>query len=1126
MTDILEILKAHKSEPSLKNLTQNFGKPAPTQNKFLQSLGKPHVESFNYFINHGLDLIAKNLSPAYVTLPEEQNVSIRISNLRLFTPRMPDGSNAVLTQKIYPTECRQRASTYSGHLYGRIEWSINDIEQPSIEKDFGEIPIVVKSDRCYLAGLSPTELLKHGEHEDEWGGYFIVKGHERLIRMLLNLRRNYPIAISRRSWKQRGNMFSEKGIMIRCQAEDETSTNNVLHFINDGTAKVMFSYRKLLYFVPVCLLLKCLLNVTDVYIFKRLMEGMEDDTYYKSCVRNMLQTVHIEGLDTYDLARNYVGKTFRIKFTDYPSSLTDGEICDLILKHCILIHLNTNEDKFNLLVFMIQKLFTFVEGKCCEEGADSLMVQEVATGGQIYQQILKDRLQHYLTMLRVIINKKMSAPNATTLTQQEMVACCRKAGSVQQSLETAISTGNVSILYNGGVPQDKGLTIVVENINRMRYMSHFKSVHRGSFFVSMRTTEARQLLPEAWGFICPVHTPDGSPCGLLNHLSKYCEITDVPSPDSVKNIPKVLESLGMIPYHELLTRRNCYKVVLDGKVVGLLPNEMASEVASGLRVLKVQGKEVPKMMEIVLVPKKLANSQYPGLFLFTSRARMMRPVRNLALNEIEYVGTFEQVYLDICIKVEDAYPGLTTHQELSSTSFLSNLACLIPMPDCNQSPRNMYQCQMGKQSMGSPCHTWHIQAETKLYRLLTPTTPLFRPAHYDNIKLDDFAMGINAIVAVISYTGYDMEDAMIINKSSFERGFGHGTILKSEFIDINGKSYFERDPLRSDLFDYLDEDGLPCPGTILNDGNPLCCYYDGDESKYIVKKFSGKETCFVNNVRLCRGLYADAKRVCITFRVPRNPTVGDKFASRAGQKGICSRLWPAEDLPFTDSGMVPDIVFNPHGFPSRMTIAMMIELMAGKSAAIHGKVYDATPFRFSGDNTAIDHFGRLLEEAGYSYYGTEKMYSGVEGREMDAAIFFGVCYYQRLRHMVLDKYQVRSTGAVDSVTQQPVKGRRRGGGVRLGEMERDSIISHGASALLHDRLFECCDRYKTLICKSCNNLISSAIARCPKSGEKREFCRLCPDGGKVQTIEIPYIFRYFLVQLAAVNINIKVFAND
>lgn len=211
----------------------------------------------------------------------------------------------------------------------------------------------------------------------------------------------------------------------------------------------------------------------------------------------------------------------------------------------------------------------------------------------------------------------------------------------------------------------------------------------------------------------------------------------------------------------------------------------------------------------------------------------------------------------------------------------------------------------------------------------------------------------------------------------------------------------------------------------------------------------------------------------------RNPTVGDKFASRAGQKGILSQKWPSEDLPFTESGLIPDIVFNPHGFPSRMTIAMMIENMAGKSAALHGFVHDATPFRFDEKNTAIDHFGRLLQgihvvnslyitaimnhflsssAGGYNYYGTERVYSGVDGRELSADIFFGVVHYQRLRHMVSDKWQCRSTGAIDNVTHQPVKGRKRGGGVRFGEMERDALIAHGASFLLQDRLLHCSDK--------------------------------------------------------------------
>lgn len=168
--------------------------------------------------------------------------------------------------------------------------------------------------------------------------------------------------------------------------------------------------------------------------------------------------------------------------------------------------------------------------------------------------------------------------------------------------------------------------------------------------------------------------------------------------------------------------------------------------------------------------------------------------------------------MDICISLEEAYEGVTTHMELSKTAFMSNLANLIPMPDCNQSPRNMYQCQMGKQTMGTPCQNWQLQSETKLYRLQTPGTPLFRPVHYDNIELDDFAMGTNAIVAVISYTGYDMEDAMIINKSADERGFAHGSIYKSQFIELDGTNYFARNPHDKKLDEFIDNDGLPYPG--------------------------------------------------------------------------------------------------------------------------------------------------------------------------------------------------------------------------------------------------------------------------------------------------------------------------
>ena len=228
--------------------------------------------------------------------------------------------------------------------------------------------------------------------------------------------------------------------------------------------------------------------------------------------------------------------------------------------------------------------------------------------------------------------------------------------------------------------------------------------------------------------------------------------------------------------------------------------------------------------------------------------------------------------------------------------------------------------------------------------------------------------------------------------------------------------------------------------------------------------------------------------------------------------------------------MFPDIIFNPHGFPSRMTIAMMIENLAGKAGAIHGLCQDATPFTFSEDpdNEAIDYFARQLEEAGYNYYGTETLYSGVTGVEMKAEIFFGIIHYQRLRHMVSDKYQVRSTGPIDCVTRQPVKGRKKGGGVRFGEMERDSLLSHGATYLLQDRLLHGSDKSRCSICTKCGSFLSPRIIAGNNiiSDNSRAVCVICKDADTIQEFEVPFIFLHLVKELAAINIKVQLGNNS
>ncbi|KAI5641008.1 RNA polymerase rpb2, domain 6 domain-containing protein [Phthorimaea operculella] len=1265
----------------------DYRKPPKIANPHLQCLGAPHIDSFNYMVTDGLKAAIADLIPPEFELPTGEKIKITIDEAAFAKPSVPMEAVGVKNQKVLPTECRQRAATYKGDFKIRLTFAV-DGRTMTIDRSLGNLPIMVKSKMCHLADLSPEELVEHNEHADEWGGYFVIKGHERLARMLLVTRRNFPVAIKRSGWRMRGNLFSDYGVLVRCVTSDQTATNNVLHFLQNGTCKLMFSHRKVMYYAPLLLILKCLADWTDHYLYRLLLHGKKDDLYYDNCIQNMLRELHEEGLHTSEECRSYLGRMFRGRLSDLPPWATDLQAADFLLNRCVMIHLKKHTDKLHALVYMAQKLYDVVQNKAKVEGADAVMVQELQVGGHLYLQVLKERLQMLLYVIKANVLKRARSGKKFSMSPKDLQQIIKIAGSLEQRMETFLATGNAPS-NNVNLAQYAGLTIVAENINRMRYMSHFKAIHRGSFFMEMRTTEARQLLPDAWGFVCPVHTPDGAPCGLLNHLTMSAQVTQPVDQKIMENLPLVLEKCGMesitsVSNTPLSLDVYKYPVFIDGRLVGYFPEDTVDKSAAYLRSLKVKGEEVPITTEIVVIPKKQICAQYAGVFLITSEARMMRPVINLSTGQLELIGTLEQLYLDIAVTHHEIYKGelevpgsvlitsearmmrpvinlstgqleligtleqlyldiavthheiykarmmrpeinlstgqleligtleqlyldiavthheiykgelevpgsilitsearmmrpvinlstgqleligtleqlyldiavthheiykgKTTHLELSKSAFMSNLAQLVPMPDCNQSPRNMYQCQMGKQTMGTPIHTWPTNAETKLYRLQTPATPLFRPTHYDNIGLDDFPMGTNAIVAVISYTGYDMEDAMIINKSAYERGFAAGTVYKADFIELkHSSSYFCRDSAKPELAKFIDDDGLPAVGAKIQPDDPFYSYFDGEKSQFMVVKFHGKEQVVVDSVRLCGDFSPKAlKKACIMLRIQRNPTVGDKFASRAGQKGILSVKWAGEDLPFTESGLIPDILFNPHGFPSRMTIAMMIECMAGKAASLHGHVHDATPFRFNEKDTAINYFGRLLTLGGYNYYGTERMYSGVDGREMQADIFFGVIHYQRLRHMVSDKWQadiffgvihyqrlrhmvsdkwqVRTTGAVDALTRQPVKGRRRGGGVRLGEMERDALISHGASFLLQDRLFHCSDKSEAVICTKCGTLLGPIVG---KSESRSESCRLCGEGALV-AVAIPYIFKFFVTQLAAVNINVRINCN-
>lgn len=1032
--------------------------------------------------------------------------------------------------------------------------------------------------------------MQRKEESEELGGYFIVNGNEKIIRLLLMNKRNFPLAISRPSFTSRGQAYTPYGIIMRSVRPDETSQTNVLHYLNDGNVTFRFSWRKSEYLVPVMMIMKALVETNDREIYEGLVGPADskgtENTFLTDRVELLLRTYKSYGLYSKTKTRAYLGEKFRVVL-GVPDTMSNYEVGTEFLRRIVLVHLgnvNVTEeqdaDKFKMILFMIRKLYALVAGDCAVDNPDAVQNQEILLGGFLYGQILKERLDELLSVgLRASLRDYLRRKPAHNFTSQEFgkdfpAAIFRRVTeNIGQLLEYFLSTGNLQSPSGLDLQQVSGFTVVAEKLNFLRFISHFRMIHRGSFFAQLKTTTVRKLLPESWGFLCPVHTPDGSPCGLLNHLAHKCEIMtgDV----NASSVPQLAVELGVVEQSSASTDESV-PVLLDGRLLGWCTPQEAKRIADTLRFWKVDGTHnVPKQLEIGYVPPSKGGS-YPGIFMSSSPARMVRPVKYLPLDKEDYVGPYEQPYMSIACVDSEIASGESTHVEFDPTNILSILANMTPFSDFNQSPRNMYQCQMGKQTMGTPGAAIRYRTDNKMYRLQTGQTPIVRAPLHNAYGFDNFPNGTNAVVAVISYTGYDMDDAMILNKSAHERGFGHGTIYKTKKISLKDDSRTRSSATIEKMFGFapdgttkpwqretLDDDGLPYIGQEVKAGDVICAWHtvSGDgrgglenkDGATHFEKYKEDEVAYIEEVRLIGSESGNepAQTLSIKFRIPRSPVIGDKFSSRHGQKGVCSQKWPSNDMPFSESGIQPDVIINPHAFPSRMTIGMFVESLAGKAGALHGLAQDSTPFKFDEENTAADYFGHQLMKAGYNFHGNEPMYSGITGEEFAADIYIGVVYYQRLRHMVNDKYQVRTTGPVVPLTGQPIKGRKKGGGIRVGEMERDALLAHGTAFLLQDRLLNCSDYTNSWICRKCGSFLSVQPTVTPYVGKKRTVdtvrCRNCArrlddetdltqvdgeiwedgagtqwvGGDDVTVIAVPGALKYLDVELAAMGVKLK-----
>ncbi|KAF1985515.1 DNA-dependent RNA polymerase II RPB140 [Aulographum hederae CBS 113979] len=481
-----------------------------------------------------------------------------------------------------------------------------------------------------------------------------------------------------------------------------------------------------------------------------------------------------------------------------------------------------------------------------------------------------------------------------------------------------------------------------------------------------------------------------------------------------------------------------------------------------------------------------------------------------------------------------------THCEIHPAMLLGVCASIIPFPDHNQSPRNTYQSAMGKQAMGIQLTNYDLRMDTMVNVLYYPQKPLATTRSMQFLKFKEMPAGQNAIVAIACYSGYNQEDSVIMNQSSIDRGLFRSLFYRA-YTDSEKRvgmalvEEFEK-PTRQDTmklkhgtYDKLDDDGIVAPGVrvsgediIIGKTKPLNQDSEelGQRTKLHVKTdastpLRSTENGIVDQVLLTTnpdGL----KFVKVRTRTTKVPQIGDKFASRHGQKGTIGITYRQEDMPFTSEGLTPDLIINPHAIPSRMTIAHLIECLLSKVGALRGAEGDATPFF----EITVTQISELLREHGYQSRGFEIMYNGHTGKKLRAQIFLGPTYYQRLRHMVDDKIHARARGPLQILTRQPVEGRARDGGLRFGEMERDCMISHGAAAFLKERLFEVSDAYRVHVCEICGYM--SVIAMMKKN---RYECRLCHNKTKVAQIQIPYAAKLLFQELASMNIAARMFTD-
>ena len=1075
-----------------------------------EGLVKQHLDSYNDFVQNTLQRIIDEIRGITIEVPD-RTYDIKFGTIEVREPRVVEVDGTV--RSVYPREARIRNLTYAAPLY--LDIILNEGGREKLESvNIGDLPIMVKSDLCLLSNRTPEELIRRGEDPDEVGGYFIVNGSERVIVSLEDLAPNRVlIEVDNRGSKPvyKGKVFSTT-VGFRARIEMTLKSKGGMAVSIPGVPVP----------VPFVILMRTLGVETDrevadmVSLNDEILNELEPS--FKAAVN--IQTV--EDATLYIGNRVAFGqvKEFRMKRAE------------AIVDRNLLPHISREkEDRMDKAIFLGEMASRIIElklGRRGEDDKDHLRNKRIKLAGPLLAELFRSAFWSLYRDMRYQFRRMSSRRKAV------LISAAVRPGIITSRLKHALATGN---WRRGRV----GMTQLLDRTNTLSTLSHLRRL-QSPLSRSQPNFEARDLHSTHWGRLCPNETPEGANCGLVKNLSLMASVSVSTDPEKVK---RTLLQLDVIPAKlaDERLRHQGAKIFIEGYLLGYTttPDDLVEAVREMRRRGEVSG-------EVNIAYYRNHNEIYvncdegrirrPLLIVREGRPLLKaRHVRNIQTgrwrwSDLVREGIIE--YLD-AEEEENAYVALDstkvteehTHMEICSYATLGVTASIIPYAEHNQSPRNTYQAAMAKQAPGIYVLNHMDRTDTRAHILHEPQKPLTKTKPMEVTGYNERPSGQNFVVAILSSNGYNMEDAIIFNKSSIERGLGHSSFYR--IYKAACKQYLggAKDRLTipeagirgyhgADAYRLLEEDGLVATESEVKGGDILIgrtspprfmeeyrgFEVQGPQLRDTSIGVRPTEKGVVDSVFITKNIEG-SRLIKVKVRSHRIPELGDKFVSRHGQKGVIGMVIPQENMPFSAHGVVPDVVINPHAFPSRMTVGQFLESIAGKAAALRGEMVDGTPF----SNEGIEALTETLKRFGYHPSGRELLYDGVSGRKFEAQVFMGVIYYQKLHHMVVDKIHARARGQVQLLTRQPTEGRARGGGLRFGEMERDCLVGHGAAMLLKDRLLDESDAYTIYVCERCGKLAYYDMR------QRKYICPLCGGKGKVEPVTVSYAFKLLFQEL-------------